>query len=109
MNTERIDEVLAAVRIELLKACEHHASMHSPHEGFAVIQEEVDELWQRVKTDLGRDEYARSEALQIAAMGARYVLDIARISEPCAACDRGAFQLGHAEGCRFNLSKVMEP
>lgn len=90
MNTERIDEVMALVRAELINACEKHRSMHSGHEGYAVIQEEVEELWQRVKCNQGSDEYARAEAIQIAAMGARYVLDIARVSEPCGAWGRKA-------------------
>lgn len=95
----RIDEVLALLRAELLAACRKHAPMHSPHEGYAVIVEEVDELWQRVKCDQGRDKYSREEALQIAAMGVRYVLDVAPLRPPCALCDRGDGQLGHADDC----------
>ncbi len=44
------------------------------HYGFAVIKEELDELWDSVKTnDL---ENARKEAIQVAAMGVRFFLDL---------------------------------
>lgn len=100
---ERIDEVLFHLRGELLKAIKKHAAMHSPHEGYAVILEELDELWDHVKADTGKTAAARNEALQIAAMGIRYVLDVAPMRVPCAACDRGDYQLGHAVGCLANL------
>ncbi len=51
--------------------------MHSPHEGYAVIREELDELWDEIKRDRGRELPAMEEAVQIAAMGVRYVLDLA--------------------------------
>lgn len=79
MDTKKIeilDKCLADLRAEVLRAMEKHPPMHSPHEGYAVIQEEVDELWDRVKIDKGRDYDARVEALQIAAMGLRYVIDL---------------------------------
>ena len=71
-----LDCVLSELRAEVLRAMAKHKPMNSPHEGYAVIQEEVDELWDRVKTDTGRDYDARVEALQIAAMGLRYIVDL---------------------------------
>lgn len=73
---ELLDKLLVNLRAEVLRAMEKHAPMHSPHEGYAVIQEEVDELWDRVKIDKGHDYDSHVEALQIAAMGLRYALDI---------------------------------
>ena len=73
---ETLDKLLTDLRAEVLRAMAKHKPINSPHEGYAVIQEEVDELWDRVKIDKGRDWDARVEALQIAAMGLRYVLDI---------------------------------
>lgn len=95
----RLDQVLLHLRAEVLKACTKHAPMHSPHEGHSVIREELEELWDHVKADTGKGEEARKEALQVAAMGIRYVLDVAPLRPPCAACDRGDYQLGHADGC----------
>lgn len=72
----RMDRELAALREELFKAMTKHASMHSPHEGKSVIEEELDELWDHVKADTGRTTGACKEARQVAAMGLRYVLDL---------------------------------
>jgi hypothetical protein len=80
----RIDKELAIVREELIKAMTKHAPMHSPHEGMSVIREELDvELWAHVVADTGRTPAARKEALQVAAMGVRYALDLCE-EEPSA-------------------------
>jgi hypothetical protein len=52
--------------------------MHSAHEGLAVLLEEVDELKAEVwKKPAQRDVAAmRKEAIQIAAMALRFVLDV---------------------------------
>jgi len=50
--------------------------MNSPHEGYAVILEELDELWEHVRDDTGRGVEARKEAIQVAAMGLRYALNL---------------------------------
>lgn len=96
---EKIEEVLGMVREQLVKAMAKHRRMHSAHEGYAVILEELEELWEHVKADTGTGPEARKEALQIAAMGIRYVLDLTPVRPACAACDRGDYQLGHADGC----------
>jgi hypothetical protein len=57
-------------------AITRHAPMNSPHEGHSVIREELDELWDHVRADTGRSTDARKEAIQIAAMGLRYALDL---------------------------------
>ncbi len=72
----KLDTVLHEVRQEVIKARSKHASMHSPHEGYAVLQEEADELWDEVKEDRGRAPSAMKEAVQVAAMGVRYVMDL---------------------------------
>lgn len=68
--------VLLEVMYEAIRAGSKHAPMHSAHEGYAVLREEVDELWEHVKNDTGYTNDARKEAIQIAAMGVRYVLDL---------------------------------
>lgn len=74
--TKRIDDALTVMRGELIKAMTKHGPMASPHEGHGVIREELDELWDHVKADTGRTPKARKEAMQIAAMGLRYALDL---------------------------------
>lgn len=71
-----LDLVLAMVRAEALRAVTKHAPMNSPHEGMSVIREEVDELWDHVKADTGQTPAAFKEAVQIAAMGVRYLVDL---------------------------------
>lgn len=72
-----LDAVLDEVYEEVERAmAKHPAGMHSPHEGCAIITEELDELWEVVKADDGRTGWAREEAIQVAAMAVRYVLDL---------------------------------
>lgn len=66
----------AQVAAELVRATELFPPLAGPHEGYAVILEEVDELWDEVKGGTGRTLAARSEAMQIAAMAVRYMLDV---------------------------------
>lgn len=72
----RIDNALAGLKAELYSAMTKHRSMASAHEGHSVIREELDELWDHVKVDTGDTIDARKEALQVAAMGLRYALDV---------------------------------
>jgi hypothetical protein len=76
-----LDAALAEVRAEVLRAIEKHAPMNSAHEGYAVILEELDELWAEVKADQGYGPSACVEALQTAAMAVRYLTDISRWPE----------------------------
>lgn len=57
--------------VELRRAMAKHAPMHSLHEGYAVILEELDE-WQPGSETTK----ARKEALQVAAMALRFVHDL---------------------------------
>lgn len=72
----KLNSFLDMIRGELIRAIQKHAPMHSPHEGHSVIREELDELWEHVKADTGRSDEAIKEALQIAAMGVRYAVDL---------------------------------
>ena len=74
----KIAEVMNSVENEIQRAVELHGPMNSLHEGYAVILEEMDELWDQVKLRAhNRDlENIREEAIQIAAMAARLVVDL---------------------------------
>jgi hypothetical protein len=74
--------VVREVARELTDALDRFGSFTSPHEGWAVIREELDELWSHVIANTGRSPEARQEAIQVAAMGLRYAMDLtARESE----------------------------
>lgn len=70
-----LDDVLEEVERELTEALARFPSFNSPHEGKAVIEEELDELWEHVKANTGRSPEALREAIQVAAMALRYALD----------------------------------
>ena len=70
----RLPGVLSEVTTELLIASKHFPPFRSAHEGYGVLLEEVDELWDAIKANDGL--YAeRKEAIQVAAMAIRYILD----------------------------------
>lgn len=61
---------------ELNRALARNKVFNSPHEGWAVIKEEMDELWEHVRGNTGRGPDARGEAMQVAAMAIRYMADL---------------------------------
>jgi hypothetical protein len=91
MGSHDIAGTLNEVGVELSKARQTHAPMNSHHEGYAVILEELDELWEICKMnthkfDIGdtdkenlrrrKREAMRKEALQVAAMAVRFIQDV---------------------------------
>lgn len=74
-----LDSALQSILREYDRATASFAPMASPHEGYAVILEEVDELWREVKTDKRaptlREDAMRREAIQVAAMALRFLID----------------------------------
>lgn len=63
-----------AVLIELHAAQAKFGPFASAHEGYAVLLEEVDELWHEVKH--GSIDRQREEAVQVAAMALRFLIDV---------------------------------
>lgn len=92
-NARRLGREAAA---ELERAVLKHAPMHSAHEGWAVIFEELDELWDEVRAwqpDTNDYNRMRKEAIQVAAMALRFVSDV---------CERAAApsSVGRADSTR---------
>ena len=74
----KIDQILLDVKNELKHATEKFGKFHNAHEGYAVLLEEVDELWENVKLNQGirdRLEKIYKEAIQVAAMAIRIIHD----------------------------------
>ena len=70
-----LNSALNRVVAEYEAACRKHGSMKGCHEGYAVILEELDELWALVKSDAGVKE-KREEAAHVAAMAIRFMTDV---------------------------------
>jgi NTP pyrophosphatase (non-canonical NTP hydrolase) len=71
----RFEHALREAAEELKQATRKFGSFHSTHEGFAVLKEEVDELWDEVKKN-GTPGQLRAEAKQVAAMALRFMIDL---------------------------------
>jgi len=65
-----IEEILQEYKQATIKFGE----FASTHEGYAVILEELDELWDEIKINSDKSEL-RKEAIQVAAMGLRFIVD----------------------------------
>jgi NTP pyrophosphatase (non-canonical NTP hydrolase) len=77
LDFERRNLIINNVREEVQHAIEDFPPMRSAHEGFAIIKEEVDELWDAIKDNKNRDVLdVHNEARQVAAMAVRFMLDI---------------------------------
>lgn len=71
-------DVLTNVETELRNATRMFGPFASAHEGYAVILEEMDELKDEVwgNKNPGAVERMKKEALQVAAMALRFIIDI---------------------------------
>lgn len=67
------DSLFSEIVGEVLYAESKFAPFNSSHEAYAVLQEEVDELWDDIKKN--RLTNARKEAVQVTAMGLRFLRD----------------------------------
>ena len=84
MDDHSVDEMMRCISIsdkcydELRSAMKKFPRMASPHEGYAILKEEVDELWEQVKRQhdaTGRKVNMYTEAMQVAAMAMRFIHD----------------------------------
>lgn len=64
------------VTLELSNAFKKHGGMRGPHEGYAVILEEMDELWDEIKKRKPDPVSMEKEAVQVAAMALRFLVDV---------------------------------
>lgn len=78
IDLSKLPALLDEVHVELHKAMHNWPPFNSAHEGYAVLAEELDELWAHVKTNQKRRDIQamRKEAVQVAAMACRFALEI---------------------------------
>jgi hypothetical protein len=78
MIDHEINRALYEIQAELERAMVKFPRFNSGHEGYGVILEELDELWDEVKRSKGGSwtREMRKEAVQVAAMAARFIIDL---------------------------------
>lgn len=65
---------IRAISQELKNARNRFPPFNSSHEGYAILLEEVDEMWDEIKkNDIRR---SKEEAIQVAAMALSYLIDV---------------------------------
>lgn len=74
---KNLSNVLEDVLDEYKNAVGKYNSFHSAHEGYAVLKEEVDELWDAIKEN--DHVHSLREARQVAAMALRYLVDVSNV------------------------------
>jgi hypothetical protein len=77
--TDKQEAIFGAVFNEFARANAKHPPMHSHHEAYAVLLEEVEEYWREVQKGGGtpRDPQAlRTELIHVAAMAIRSLYDL---------------------------------
>jgi len=74
----KLSSILILVGDEFVRASSKNPEFNSCHEGYAVILEELDELWDQVKMKSSKRSVVnmREEAIQVAAMAIRFYHDL---------------------------------
>lgn len=72
-----LKKLISETEAEVARARSSYPVFNTAHEGYAILLEEVDELWDHVKVKQGTRDVAamKVEALQVAAMALRFALD----------------------------------
>lgn len=71
----KVEMAIQQVLTEFNRASEKFDSFNSSHEGYAVLLEEVDELWEAIKCNENKTQL-RAEAKQVAAMALRFMVEL---------------------------------
>ena len=75
-----LTQILNEITNEYERSMLKHKAFNSSHEGYAVLKEELEELWDEVKVD--NFEKQRNECIQVGAMAVKYLVMLARKNEP---------------------------
>ncbi len=71
----KIADAMDAIVREYSRSRKKFPAFHSRHESYAVLLEEVDELWEEIKHPIGQGG-AKDEAIQVAAMALAFILEV---------------------------------
>jgi NTP pyrophosphatase (non-canonical NTP hydrolase) len=72
------DEINHAVRCEIMHSKTYHKDFNSSHEGYAVLLEELDEVWEEIKKSkhYTLSNEAKQELIQVAAVAMRMINEL---------------------------------
>jgi hypothetical protein len=84
IDIEKTTKAANLILEEYKRAFSSNPSFNSSHEGYAVIKEELDELWDEIKKHRSTrsKDTMRTEAVQVGAMALRFIVDICMGEEP---------------------------
>jgi hypothetical protein len=72
---QQFETAVAMVEKEYLHAIAKHGPFNSRHEAYAVILEELDELWDEIKKQSPDTQHMSKEAAQVACVAIRFLID----------------------------------
>lgn len=78
-SRDELDAIAREITDEAERAMTKFAMFNSPHEGYAVLLEELDEMWDDIKAN--RVPESVEEAVQVGAMALRYIADVRMLTE----------------------------
>ena len=75
------EQALELISAEAYKAASKYPKFNSAHEGYAVLLEEVEELWEEIKVKQAYrdDKVMELEAIQVGAMAVRFLTDCIKV------------------------------
>ncbi len=79
VDTTRLGACVTDVLSEFNQATHNYGAFQSQHEGYAILLEEVEELWAEIKAKQAspsRRSRCHKEAVQVAAMALRFLYDL---------------------------------
>jgi len=78
---DKLELIIKAVRKEFDYATRKFKPYNSAHEGYAVIKEEFDELWDEIKNNKksGAEDRQMNEALQVSVTAIRFIYDLDKV------------------------------
>jgi hypothetical protein len=81
----KVEKIIEDILIEFSKATSNYGEFHSPHEGYSIILEELEELWEEIKKSPKNRDYKnmRKEAIQLTAMSLRFIYDMDMMNLTC--------------------------
>jgi len=78
IQNKKLQKILVDVAKEFINATNKFGDFHNAHEGYAVLLEEVDELWDTIKLHQNyphRLDLIKKETIQVSAMAIRILFD----------------------------------